>query len=130
MPVAYQPALAAEKARLEKIQTDVDKQLAAFNFAAAVKLVQDGKALKVPFETMCGEYTRAKSERTTAFNEGKAIEGKPICKFENDKLAVLLPQIDAMIGTDHAFTAARKLIEQYRWTAGGGKSVLTQLQRL
>lgn len=107
----FQPALLRERDRVRKIDTDIDVQLAAFNFAAARKLVADGKALKAPYEKLCVDYTAISTKRTDGYRLTTALlVGKPNLKLENDEFQLLKPKIDKMIDVDHAFEAAKKLL--------------------
>ena len=107
----FVPALAAERDRLNKVQTDIDKQLAALNFAAARKLTADGKALKAPFEKLCTDYTAIVLRRTTVYADADTeIVGKTMCKVEEDELKLQKVQVDKLIDTDHAFAAAGMLL--------------------
>jgi hypothetical protein len=113
--VTHRTVLAKEIARLRDVQTKTDEKLAAFDFAAARKLVADGKALKAPYEKLMTDYNAVNGKRTTRYAAADLLlVGKPEVQREHDEYQKHKLQIDKMIDTDHAFIAASKLLDRIR----------------
>lgn len=118
----YQPALDAEKKRIEAMQDDIVKLLDAFKFEAATKRVAEAVALDGPYRQLCTDFTTVGGLKTACFNHIDNAKlasklnaaGQPLCQIEITELTGLRQQVDRMFA-DRAFLAAKGLLDPCYW---------------